>query len=254
MNENYINYKINYGDTLYHIAAMYHTTVEELMNMNPYINPYNLLVGQIIRIAPSYTDNIPYPRLYSQPQVTMNNSISENEFELSKKMRMAWDDHVYWDRLAIISILDGLKDVDSTTSRALRTAKEISDLFRTYYGDNIGDTLNRLLTQHISIAGDFIKASKNKDNENIAKLNRDWYDNADKIADELSKINPYYDKETIRKMMHRHLDLLKEEIANRLAGKYTEDVNSSDQVVQEAMMMADYFVNGIVQQFPDMFR
>ena len=54
-------------------------------------------------------------------------------------------------------------------------------------------------------------------------------------------------------MLYTHLDLTKEELANRLAGRYVEDVNSFNRVEQEAMMMADYFVNGIVRQFPDRF-
>src|SRR5699024_2330603 len=44
------SYTIKSGDTLYNIAKKYNTTVEEILKVNPGINPYNLQVGQKICI------------------------------------------------------------------------------------------------------------------------------------------------------------------------------------------------------------
>jgi LysM repeat protein len=46
-------YTIESGDTLESIAAAYGTTVEELLRLNPGIDPTNLTVGQRIRVPPS---------------------------------------------------------------------------------------------------------------------------------------------------------------------------------------------------------
>ena len=43
-----IRYTIKAGDTLYNIAAAYNTTVEAIMSLNPGLDPYNLMIGQII--------------------------------------------------------------------------------------------------------------------------------------------------------------------------------------------------------------
>ena len=252
MNDMYtVFHKINFGDTLYNLSIMYNTTVEDIMNANPGIMPHNLLVGQIIAIPQGYREEMLRPSggmapMQPMPQPAVNNNISKEEFELSKKMRLAWSQHVYWTRLLIISIVNELKDTDAATNRVLRTAKDISDLFRPYFGDAAGDALNKLLTEHLVIGADLIKATKNNDAENIARLNSEWYKNADEMAEEFSKLSPYYDKETVRKMLHRHLDLTKEELANRIAGRYADDVNSFNKVEQEAMMMADYFVDGMM--------
>jgi hypothetical protein len=239
--DNVIMHRINYGDTLYNIAKMYNTTVEDIISANIGINPYNLRVGEMIKIFPGH----------SCRQPAMPDTICESELELYKNMRLAWVNHAYWDRLVMISIVDNLQDTNNAVARALRTAEEISKPFQAYYGNNTANTLKQLLTEHISIAGDLIKATKNKDTANIDKLNADWYENADKTAYELSNINPYYDMENTRRMLYRHLDLLKEQLANRLAGNYNEDVNSSDKIVNQAMRMADDLVDGIIRQFPD---
>lgn len=45
-----IPYTIRPGDTLYAIAKRFNTTIEAIMRANPGINPYNLLIGQVILI------------------------------------------------------------------------------------------------------------------------------------------------------------------------------------------------------------
>ncbi len=45
-----LNYIIQPGDTLYKISQMYGVSVQEIIDANPNINPYNLYVGQIIQV------------------------------------------------------------------------------------------------------------------------------------------------------------------------------------------------------------
>lgn len=247
MNDMYtVFYRINHGDTLYNLAIMYNTTVEDIMNANPGIMPYNLQIGQIISIPQGYRDDN-----MASMRPMIRNAVSKAEFELSKAMRLAWSQHVYWTRLVLISIVDALKDTNFAVNRVLRTAKDISDLFRPTFGNAAGDAINKLLTEHISILGDLMKASKDNDAANIARLKNAWYKNADEMTEAFASIG--YDKEDTRRMLYSHLDLTLQELANRLAGNYSEDVNSFNKVEQEAMMMADYFVDGMVRMFPNMF-
>lgn len=43
-----MKYTIKPGDTLYKIAIKYNTTVPMLLFFNPFINPYNLMIGSVI--------------------------------------------------------------------------------------------------------------------------------------------------------------------------------------------------------------
>ena len=53
-----ILYTIRPGDTLYNLALTYGTTVQEIMDTNLALDPYNLRVGQQIYIYPG--SNNPY--------------------------------------------------------------------------------------------------------------------------------------------------------------------------------------------------
>ena len=96
MFENYpVYHTIIYGDTLYTLARDYSTTVHDILNANPNIDPYNLRIGSVITIIPAHN---------METDVHHSNCISMNEFDLNKQMRLFWSQHVYWTRLLIISI------------------------------------------------------------------------------------------------------------------------------------------------------
>lgn len=57
-NSNSILYTIRPGDTLYNLAIIYGTTVQEIIDTNLALDPYNLRVGQQIYIYPR--SNNPY--------------------------------------------------------------------------------------------------------------------------------------------------------------------------------------------------
>lgn len=73
------------------------------------------------------------------------------------------------------------------------------------------------------------------------------------MAEAFSSINPFYPKEEIRKMLYEHLKLTADEVNARLKGDYVADINAYDLVQKEILKMSQFFVNGIVRQFPKLF-
>lgn len=232
---NPILYTIRPGDTLYNLAMQFGTTVQEIIDTNLALDPYNLRVGQQIYI-------------YSR-----NNCYSANQVNLLNKMNIAWIEHILWTRMLLISIAENLKDLDATQARLLQNPKDIADIFRKYYGNNAANTIQRLLTEHLVIGKDLIVALKNNNQKLASELNTKWYKNADDIADAFSSINPFYPRETIRRMLYEHLRLTTEEVSARLKKDYAADIRAYDMVQKEILEMSKFFVNGIVKQFPNLF-
>lgn len=57
---NPILYTIRPGDTLYNLAMRYGTTVQNIIDTNLSLEPYNLRVGQQIHIYPDYNQDNNY--------------------------------------------------------------------------------------------------------------------------------------------------------------------------------------------------
>lgn len=235
-----ILYIIKPGDTLYNLAAMFGTTVQEIMNANLALDPYNLRIGQQIYIYPR-TNNF------------NNYWMSVNEVALLTNMNLVWLEHILWTRLFLISIAESLGDLEPTKARLLENPRDIANVFKRYYGNNVANTIQKLLTDHLVIGGDLIVALKNGNQKLAQELNTKWYKNADDMANAFSKINPFYRYEEIRHMLHEHLRLTTDEVSARLKKDYVADIKSYDAVQKEILQMSKFFVDGIVKQFSNLF-
>ena len=237
---NPILYTIKPGDTLYNLAMQYGTTVQNIIDTNIALEPYNLRVGQKIYIYPNYNSNNEY-------------WVSINEVRLLEQMKLVWEQHIMWTRMLLISIAENLKDLEATEARLLQNPKDIANIFKIYYGKSVATQIQQLLTEHLTIGKNLIIALKNKNQEQVKILNEKWYQNANEMAEAFSSINPYYPKEEIRRMLYKHLSLTSNEVNNRLQGNYVEDIKDYDMVQKEILQMSQFFVYGIVQQFSNLF-
>lgn len=238
-NSNPIVHTIRPGDTLYNLAILYCTTVQNIIDTNLALEPYNLRVGQQIYIYP-YSSNNDY-------------WVSKNQVHLMENMNLAWLEHVLWTRLFLISVADSLGDLEATKARLLENPRDIANVFRRYYGNNFANNIQKLLTEHLVIGGDLIVALKNKNDRLAQELNTKWYKNADDMAMAFSSINPFYPKEEVRNMLYEHLRLTTNEVSARLKKDYAADIKAYDLVQKKALQMAMFFVDGIVRQFADLF-
>lgn len=235
---NPILYVIRPGDTLFNLANRFGTTVQDIINNNIAIEPYNLRVGQ---------------QIYIYPRIPANSWWSARQVDLLKRMNLAWEQHIMWTRMLLISIAENLKDLDATQNRLLQNPKDIADIFRRYYGDTVANRIEKLLTEHLVIGKDLIVALKNNNQRLAKELNDKWYKNADGMADFFSSINPYYSREKLRDMFYDHLDLTTDEVAARLRKDYPADIEAFDKVQQEILKMSQFFIDGLFRQFPNLF-
>ena len=222
-----VSYILQHGDTLYQLARRYQTTVQCVLARNPGVDPRDLRVAQKIEILPGEKcTGAAQPTLFAD-------------------MREAWEQHVYWDRMAMLSITERLKDQSDVVARTLKTADGIAKVFEPYYGPAAAESIAKLFTEHIQIAGELITALRDGQADKAKALQAQWYANADKIAETFAGISTNYPVEKTREMLYDHLHLLTQMTALHLAGRYAEDIAAFDKVEQEGLAMADYFSNGI---------
>ncbi len=60
-------YMIRPGDTLYNISLQYNVPISAIMSVNPNLNPYNLIVGEVILIPYSNYPTQPVYPVYPMP-------------------------------------------------------------------------------------------------------------------------------------------------------------------------------------------
>ncbi|WP_145048894.1 acetylglutamate kinase [Paenibacillus xylanexedens] len=196
-----------------------------------------------------------YP-VYYYPVFRQEHSVhwTPTSVELNRKLRTLWEQHVFWTRLTVNSIVDGLGDVDQTAARLLRNPQDFAEVLAPIYGSAIANEFEKLLSEHLTIAAELVTALKAGNTSAAEDAQKRWYANADDIAQFFARINPYWSKDEWQRMMYEHLRLLSEAVATRIAKDYTTNVALSDSIEQQALEMADMMTTGIVQQFPMVFQ
>jgi hypothetical protein len=170
-------------------------------------------------------------------------------------MRKLWEDHVTWTRLAIVTFAEDSPSFPATAERLLQNQVDIGDAIRPYYGEAAGDQLTALLTDHILIAVDILEAAKAGDGDALADARARWSSNGDDIGNFLGTADPrHWPAEEMRAGMAMHLDQTFSEAANELGGNYAASVADYDAAHLHVLDMADTLSDGIIAQFPDMFR
>lgn len=202
-----------------------------------------LIIGSILVTNP----------ISSIAQMEKMEKLSKGE-ELRMGMHKLWTDHVVWTRNVILNIMDGLPGTDQAVNRLLKNQEDIGNAIKPVYGNAAGTELTRLLKDHIVIAADLLKAAKGDNKAGFDAANKKWFTNADEISAFLSKANPNWKLDDMKKMMHDHLNLTTEEAVARLKKDYDGDVKAYDKVYNEILMMADMLTDGILKQFPDKFK
>jgi len=181
--------------------------------------------------------------------------VSSSQAALRSNVRVLWEDHVMWTRLAIISLTTGSPDTTATVGRLLRNQADIGNAVKPFYGTAAGNKLTAELRKHILIAADVIAAAKAGDKAKLADAQARWRSNANDIAALLASVNPrYWTAARMKAEMSKHLALTTQEAVARLQGRWAADVAAYDQVQHHILHMSDLLADGLVKQFPDRFE
>ncbi len=192
--------------------------------------------------------------IQTEGKTRLQQSYTQKEAALTFDMRKLWIDHTIWTRNYIVSAIAGADDQDAALTRLLQNQKDIGNAIKPYYGEQAGNKLAELLTEHIVIAGQLVEAAKNNDQKNVDQYNKEWYQNANDIATFLSLANPNWSKKTLKGLLDEHLVLTFDEAAARLEKNWEADIKAFDDGEVHIIKLADTLSEGIIKQFPKKFK
>ncbi|MBO9130043.1 glycosyltransferase [Bacillus sp. 165] len=183
-----------------------------------------------------------------------NQCYSSSKVKVMFDLRKLWIDHVVWTRNYIISSVGGLDDQQAVLARLLKNQEDIGNAMKPYYGVAAGDKLTQLLKEHILVAGKIVEAAKKGDQANLEKYNKEWYKNADDIANLLSSVNPNWSNTELKELLYTHLKMVTDEAVARIKQDWQGNIIAFDKGEDHIIVLADALTKGIVKQFPNKFK
>lgn len=212
--------------------------------MNPIMDPESSSWSALLR------EDFPFPWPRPRPRPI---GISQAALNLNNQMRELWEQHGAWTRMAIMSIVFNLPDEQATLRRLLRNPSDFADALLPFYGKRNAREFDRLLTDHLAIAADLVRAAQAGNARRVEQLDRRWHQNAREIAAFFARINPFWSERRWRDMLFEHLRQVTQEAVTMLQGQFERSVRTYDAIETQSLGMADEMWRGIVRQFPRRF-
>jgi len=181
--------------------------------------------------------------------MAVGKNYNKHKLRVMNKFRLLWEQHVEWTRMFIIGTVDDLDDISYTTNRLLRNPADFANELKKYYGAEKAGIFEKLFTEHLVIAAQFLNNAKTGNTKAADDDRRKWYANADNIAEFLSDINPYFNEHEWRAMLYDHLYMTENQAVYRFNGQYEKEIEEYDTIEQQALRMADMISEGIIKQF-----
>ncbi|MBB5632573.1 hypothetical protein BKA04_000796 [Cryobacterium mesophilum] len=211
--------------------------------------------GLLTACSPSGPGSGPAPIMQDHSAMHMESPASQSaQSALYGEMRELWADHMQWTYATVKDFFHNQEALPDTLNRLLQNQVFLGDAIGTYYGDDAGHALTKLLTEHIQLAVPVLTAAKAGDDAGLKAGLDDWYANAQAIADFLTAANPQsWPAGTTSEMMKAHIDTTVAYSVDLLTGDYKKSIADYDIAFHHMMDMADALSAGIVAQFPDRF-
>lgn len=179
---------------------------------------------------------------------------SSKQIGLYTAMANLWAQHMEWTYATVVTFAEGSPALTATMTRLLKNQVDIGDAIKPFYGDEAGNQLTALLTEHINEAVPVLTAAKAGDSEALNTAVADWYANAKEIGAFLASANPKWDKADMEEMMELHITQTIAYASDALAGDYTKAIADYGVAEQHMAQMSDMLSAGLIQQFPNQFR
>lgn len=180
--------------------------------------------------------------------------ITPAEESLWLQERTLWQEHVFWTRMAIISIIQDSEDKGPVLNRLLRNHEDMAETLAPYLGNETASEYGNLIEKHLQIAAEMVTAAREDDQTAFEDASARWYENADEIAAFENTTIPKLALDERKAMWHEHLNLTNNEVIELLNEDYSTSIDTFDLIEEQANMMADSLANGIIQQFPERFH
>lgn len=186
-------------------------------------------------------------------EVQQKDDLGPDKEKFREDMRKLWTDQVVWTRNYIVSAVGGLPDQANVQARLQQNQLDMVHVLKTFYGEEAGNQMWKLLQDHFLIAGKMIEAAKSQNRLDVKTYSTDWYQNADDIANLLSGLNTNWSLNELRDLLHTHLQLISDSVTARIDKEWDMDIAALDKGTDQITELADVLADGIIKQFPDRF-
>jgi len=173
--------------------------------------------------------------------------LTYEQMNLIYDIRMFWFDLIDWVRALMLSKYNDVGNEDEVYARLQQVVAEYVNNLNEFFGETPGaNELQVELNAYVSLIDSLITAQKAGNTEEIDRITRQLYQNADERAASVSSINPFWDENEWRTRLYNNLRSTLEESTMFLTGDYARNLDIFSTLMDQAESSSDYFAQGLL--------
>jgi hypothetical protein len=174
--------------------------------------------------------------------------------EMQQTLRDLWVGHIFWVRHVVSNIAtNDPEERDAAEKEVVANTKQIASTMTPFYGEAVSEKLYSLLDINIGAVREYSEATVAGDKRQQDVALTHLASSADDIADFLSHLNPYLQKDTVRGLIAAHGAHHVLQINQYKAKDYAPLGATWPMMRQHVYVIADTLTTALVKQFPNKF-
>jgi hypothetical protein len=214
---------------------------------------YDLLTEQAERLGDAFAEGI-YNYITSGarglplPQGDDRKCITYDQMNAISEIRMFWFELVTGIRNYMLSRYLGLGNVDEVKTRLMQMPAEFEDDLSLLFGDQVPKNYSRLYYTYLDLIGALLTAQMEGNIDEINRITRLLYQNADERAAAITALNPsFWDENEWKDRLYQNLQTTITESTTFLTGDYARNIDAFRTLLNQADSTSNYLAEGLFQ-------
>jgi hypothetical protein len=174
--------------------------------------------------------------------------------EMQQNLRDLWVGHIFWVRHVVSNIAShDPAERDAAEKEVVANTEQIANTMAPFYGEAASQKLFSLLDVNFNAVSEYSEAAVAEDKRQQDAALSHLASSADDIADFLSHLNPYLQKDTVRSLIATHGAHHVLQINRYKAKDYAHLGATWPMMRQHIYVIADTLTTALAKQFPSKF-
>jgi len=179
------------------------------------------------------------------PSTNNGQCTTYEQMEVLYDIRMVWFELFYWVREYMLSRYVGLGNEEEVFARLGQVPIDYTNALKQVFGEQVAADLLQEINTYFVLLDDFITAHMDGNTDELDRITRLLYENADKRATLISSVNPFWDYTEWKARLFNNTRITIDESTTFLMGDYARNVDIFSRLLDLSENTSNYFAQGL---------
>ncbi len=180
--------------------------------------------------------------------------VSYTYLNLDKDMRYLMTQLAGLTRLYFIAVFSGYGNADAIANKLYSLPFDFKEKAELIFGTHLSEEFMSLLSMHVSYIQYLADSMKSGNQDGINYATQQLYRNADSIAAQYAKMNPFWRESQWKTILGNYTNLLIRDALAFASRDFQKEMDIADRMLLAALYMGDYLADGLYQYITSVRR